>query len=137
MTTYTAALRIIGIDLDPVHLSRLLGLRPDISHRRGDEHRGKGGRRFADFAEGLWSIESSLDPVLSPAAHIEHLLERLEGCEEEMRSLKNQGVKMDLFIGVFGWDGNVGFSLPSSLLKAIGDLGFALDFDLYAFSADE
>jgi len=102
MTTYTAAIRIIGIDLDPVHLSRLLGRHPDISHRRGDERRGKGERRFADFAEGLWSIESSLDPVLSPAAHIEHLLERLEGCEEEVRSLKNQGVKMDLFIGVFG-----------------------------------
>lgn len=51
--------------------------------------------------------------------------------------MKDQGFKIDFFVGVLGVEGNVGFSLPPSLLSAIGDMGATLDFDLYAFHADE
>ena len=130
--SYSVSFRLMAKDLDPKEISQLLGMSPDDAHKRGDPNWGKQGRRYSDFSEGLWSLASDVSRDEPPAVHVKDITDRLAGCAEALDTLRLRGYRMDIFIGVFGLEGNSGFALPAEVCEVVGRLGIALDFDLYS-----
>lgn len=122
----------MGKNLDPDDVSRRLALVPGDSHRSGDPHLGKAGRRYADFSEGLWALSSSLVETASLEEHLGDIISRVGPKSDVLRELRLLGFRTDVFVGVFGQGGNSGFSISSATLAALGELGLTLEVDIYA-----
>ena len=131
MVSTKASFRIMGKDLDPFEITNLLHMHPDQSHRCGDPNISKSGRRYADYTEGLWALHSSVDETYAIDAHLEALVTKLWQHRDLLQEFKKRGYKIDMCVGIFGIDDNMGFVLKNTLLRRIMQLGVDLDFDLY------
>ncbi|HEX6903867.1 MAG TPA: DUF4279 domain-containing protein [Thermoanaerobaculia bacterium] len=132
MTTFSLSFRVMGTDLDPDLVSQILGMEPSQSHKKGDPNIGKSGRRYSDFSEGLWALSLQSKEANNLEERLSTIVELLRDREKELKSLRELGYRMDIFVGVFGEStGNLGFSIDSNLLSALGKLGLTLDFDIY------
>ena len=131
MVSTKASFRIIGKDLDPSEITNLLHMHPDQSHRCGDPNMSKSGRRYADYTEGLWAIDSSVDETHAIDAHLEALVTKLWQHRDLLQEFRNRGYKIDIFVGIFGIDDNMGLVLNNALLRRVMQLGVDLDLDLY------
>jgi hypothetical protein len=131
MVCTKASFRIIGKDLDPSEITKLLKIHPDQFHRCGDPNMSKLGRRYADFTEGLWAFHSPADETQSIDAHLEALVAKFWQHRDLLQEFRSRGYKIDIFIGIFGIDDNLGFVLKNTLLTRVMQLGVDLDLDLY------
>jgi len=131
MVSTKASFRIMGKELDPSEITNLLHMHPDQSHRCGDPNISKSGRRYADYTEGLWALHSSVDETSAIDAHLEALITKLWQHRNLLQEFKKRGYKLDIYVGIFGIDDNMGFVLKNTLLRRIMQLGVDLDLDLY------
>jgi hypothetical protein len=131
MVSTKASFRIIGKDLDPSEITNLLHMHPDQSHRCGDPNMSKSGRRYADYTEGLWAIDSAVDETHAIDAHLEALVTKLWQHRDLLQEFRNRGYRIDIFVGIFGIDDNMGLVLNNALLRRVMQLGVDLDLDLY------
>ena len=131
MVCIKASFRIIGKDLDPSEITNLLKMPPDQFHRCGDPNMSQSGRRYADYNEGFWALHSSADEAHAIDAHLEDLVTKLWEHRDVVQEFKNRGYKIDIFVGIFGIDDNIGLALKNSLLRRVMHLGVDLDLDLY------
>src|SRR5438093_9158614 len=131
MISTKASFRIMGKDLDPSEITKLLNMHPDRFHRCGDPNMSTSGRIFADYTEGLWAIDSSVDETHAMDAHLEALVTKLWQHRDLLQEFRKRGYKMDIFIGIFGIDDNTGCVLKNTLLMRVMQLGVDLDLDLY------
>ena len=131
MLTFSATFRIMGEALSPPDVSRLLGLAADEAHVKGEPRVGSAGRRYADYAEGFWCLESDLPQTASVDDHVRALASKLLGHEGALKGLRAQGYRMDIFVGIFGIDGNASVRLSPSTMGLLGRLQLDLDLDLY------
>lgn len=127
-----AGFRVMGPALDPAAVSQLLELEPTQAHRRGDPRVGKSGRRYSNFAEGLWGWRPDLAESEPLAEHLRALLDVLEPKAMVIQGLKELGLRLDLFVGVFGPEGNFALILEEELLSRLGRLGVDLVLDVYS-----
>jgi len=131
MVSTKASFRIMGKALDPSEITNLLHMHPDQAHRCGDPNIGKSGRRYADYTEGLWALHSSVDETHTIDAHLDALVTKLWQHRDLLQEFRKRGYKMDIYVGIFGIDDNVGFVLKNPLLRRVMQLGIDLDLDLY------
>jgi hypothetical protein len=122
----------MGKDLDPSDITNLLHMYPNQSHRCGDPNISKSGRRYADYTEGLWALHSSVDETSTIDAHLEALVTKLWQHRDLLQEFKKRGYKIDICVGIFGIDDNLGFVLTHTLLRRVIQLGVNLDLDLYS-----
>jgi hypothetical protein len=125
------ALRIAAVNLEPEVISQRLGLKPSKARRRGDPNIGRNNRAYSDFSSGLWLLESSLD-VEPLEKKLETLISRIQPKQAEIRALGNEGLEVEIIIGVFGDDRNAMFYLSSKVVRDLGEIGINLAFDVYA-----
>lgn len=123
--------RVMGHDLEPEEVSRLLGLEPTESHKRGDARIGRSGRHYSDYSEGLWAWRPGVSETAPLSEHLLALLGVLEPKAATLKRLRKLGQRMDVFIGLFGPDSNFEFALSADLLERMGRLGIDLEFDVY------
>ena len=121
----------MGKDLDPSEITNLLHMHPDQSHRCGDPNISKSGRRYANYTEGLWALHASVDETSAIDVHLEALAAKLWQHRDLLQEFSKRGYKIDICVGIFGIDDNMGFVLKSTLLRRVMQLGVDLDFDLY------
>jgi hypothetical protein len=131
MVSTKASFRVMGKDLDPSEITTLLNMHPDTFHCCGDSSVGKSGRRYADYTEGLWAFDSSVDETCSINEHLESIVTKLWKHRDLLQEFRNRGYKIDIFVGIFGIDDNLGFVLQNTLLRRVMQLGVDLDLDLY------
>ena len=131
MISTKASFRIMGKDLDPSEITKLLHMPPDQAHRCGDPHISEAGHRYADYTEGLWALDSSVDETHAIAAHLEALVAKLWPHRVLLQEFSQRGYKMDILVGLFGIDDNMGCVLKNTLLRHVMQLGVDLDLDLY------
>jgi hypothetical protein len=131
MVSIKASFRIMGKDLDPSEITNVLHMHPDQAHRCGDPNMNRSGRRYADYTEGLWAIDSAVDATSAIDAHLEALVTKLWKHRDLLQEFSNRGYKIDIYVGIFGIDDNVGFVLQNTLLRRVMQLGVDLDLDLY------
>lgn len=131
MSEAKAAFRIMGVQLDPAAVTMRLRLSPALAHRAGDPNIGPSGRRYADFREGLWAIESRLPKETALEKHLDALVEIIKSRNAELSELRTFGHRMDVYLSIFDVSGDEGFSFSADLLEPLGRLGIGLTLDVY------
>ena len=133
---FSVSFRIIGDTLEPSKLTKLLGLYPQIAHKKGEPNTGKSksGKivNYAPFNTGLWCIDSKLDECSTLQEHLINLIECIEPKKDILAELKNEGFKMDFYCGYFfSAPSQAGISLTNCVLKRITELGIDFGIALY------
>ena len=124
----SVSLGIYGDDLDPEEITRILGLSPTSSHRRGDRMRPDG----APFQTGAWGYQVASDDAPEAADLVlGRLLDRLPSDPALWTGLGQQyDIRIFFCIGFEGW--NKGFCLSARNIQRSATLGVRVEFDLYA-----
>ena len=133
---YHVSFRIGGDELDPLEITEILGIVPDLAHKKGDKNTtvSKKGKiiEFSPFSCGLWSIKSKNDEYADLEYHIKSLLILLYPLKDRLIELSNRGYKMDMFCGVFVHEVHqAGFSLSPDTLLKLGELSTELGICIY------
>ncbi len=125
-----ATLRIVGDDLDPSEISRLLGRKPTTAQHKGKTIVGHntGQTRIAKF--GMWSLQATSREPEDLDGQISEILGQLSDDPEVWRTIGLR-YKVDLFCGLFMKSGNEGLSLSSGALLALGIRQIDIGFDIY------
>jgi Domain of unknown function (DUF4279) len=125
-----ACLRIFGDDLDPEHLTSILGKRPTRFERKGDVTHGKvaGQKRVAKT--GAWHIEAANCKPGDLDRQIDEIFFGMTDDRERWRDVGTQ-YRVDLYCGLFMRNADEGISLSAATLALLGDRGIQLAICLY------
>ena len=122
------SLRVIGDDLDPDEVTRLLGHPPTRIRRKGDAMTDSGSVR-APFSS--WCLQAPVSTEADVDAQVEWLFSRLTSDLSIWKDLSSRS-KVDLYGGLFLEAENRGFSLSPKTLGEIAKRGVSLGFEIYA-----
>ena len=125
----SVSLCLYGDDLDPDALTRLLGLAPTHSPRKGEPRKKPG---LPPFPQGAWihKVERRTGPGAVDLA-LGCLLDQLPADPALWAALaERHEVRLSLSVSFEGW--NKGFTLGPRTLQRVAALGVRLDVDLYA-----
>ena len=130
MQRSAATLRIVGDDLIPAEVSRLLGCAPSIAQKKGEVLIGKktGTKRIA--RTGMWRLQSMEREPENLDEQIEEILGKVTGDIETWQALTRR-FRVDLFCGLFMGRGNEGLAISPGALFALGQRGIELALDVY------
>jgi hypothetical protein len=128
---YSASLRVMGPIFD--FESNALGLQPTHTHQRGDLSLAK-----RPYPTDAWIYDAPVPDDQPLDAHIQELWSKLRGRKQELLALREQYLKIDIFLGYrsdCAWDG---FEVsPKSLEMFIDlDLPFYVSVVFSEFGAD-
>ena len=124
-------LRIIGDNLSPDEITKLLGVSPTKSEKKGDVTIGKVSKTQRVAKTGRWSIESNLPDEIDVEIKINNLLDIVSNDNHVWSEINNK-YKTDIFCGLFMEAENRGFSLSVKTLNRLASLGIEVGFDIYA-----
>lgn len=122
-------LRIFGDDLDPVEITRLMGVEPTACARKGDADRIRSGRDLV-ARSGSWRLALDASAPGNLNAQISAILAKLPDDLSVWRELSRR-YRCDIFCGLFMHDGNEGAELQPDVLAMLGDRGLRLGLDIY------
>ena len=124
---FCVSLLILGDDLNPDEITRLLGASPTEAHRKGDEVQGRKSPRTA--TTGDWSIKTERS-TRDIEQQLTQLFAGLSSDPAVWKSLTSR-YHAELFCGVFlSWFGH-GFSMTPNLHRLLADRNLVIIFDIY------
>lgn len=131
-----ACLNILGDDLIPDEVSRLLGAEPTSARTRGEILIGKasGHRRVA--RTGVWSLRAQDRLPGDLNAQIHEIFARLSGDPAVWAQLQSR-FELNLFCGLFMDARNNGETISPANLRLLGERGVELQLDIYTPEPDE
>jgi hypothetical protein len=135
---FSVALTIHADDLDPNEITRVLGVQPDQTQRKGVPLPPRGDRPPRVPQIGMWSI--NLRPEQTPVCDVETAIARVLDQITVPLDVWHQaraGASVRIFVGLSLDDYNRGFGIDPPLLRRAADLGISLDFDIYNDTDDE
>ena len=121
-------LRIGGVE--PERVTQLLGLTPTKSIRKGEPRVGRSGRRYADQPDHIWLLEEERASSGELSVALAKLLRDLGPRAEQLRAVASEA-RVDVFVGVFPLEANLGLSLDSAVLLDLGRLHLNVELDIY------
>jgi hypothetical protein len=117
---------ISGLELDPDEISKLLGIRPDHSHRKGDVKQLRSDKTITR-KNGNWSLRSKLSDYEPLEMHLDALLDRLKGKEAVIKALAEEN---EIRFGCDLWEA-IGVELPAHIIRGIADFNASLGITIY------
>jgi hypothetical protein len=126
-----ATLRIIGNDLVPDEITRLLRCEPTSAQFKGEVLRGKSTLRQRTARTGSWYLEVADRTPDDLNGQIMEIVGRLNPDSDVWVSLANR-FRMDVFCGLFMAKSGEGFTLSPEALLALGSRRIEFDLCLYA-----
>ena len=125
-----ATLRIVGDNLDPTEITRLLGCAPDAAQTRGEEIAARSGGSVRIARKGMWRLSATDREPEDLDAQIRELLSKLTDDLTVWASIAERH-RVDLFCGLFMREGNEGLSITPESLAALGLRRIELGLDIY------
>lgn len=125
-----ATLRIMGDNLDPTEITRLLGCAPDAAQTRGEEIPARKGGSVRIARIGMWRLSATDREPGDLDAQIRDLLSKLTDDLTVWTSIAERH-RVDLFCGLFMHKGNEGLSITPESLAALGLRRIELGLDIY------
>lgn len=129
----TITLRIQHDELDPEEVTRLMGFEPDRSNRKGDP---RSNPDYAPFRTGNWAYKPTHDESLPFAEQLGMVCDMVVQSRAQLDQLKRRGFYIDVFVGIFGDDSNVCFTVSPSELLILGSVGIPFVLDVYTDCAE-
>jgi hypothetical protein len=128
-------LRVMGDDLDPADITRLLGHAPTRAHAKGQTwtSRTTGSERIHKF--GAWILITDDAEPEDIDAQAAALLSKVTPDLAIWREIAAR-FEIDLFCGLFMEDSNESGNLSARTLLALGERGIELALDIYASPDD-
>ena len=123
-------MRIIGDDLDPAEITRLLGCAPSAAQTRGEQIFGRNGASVRIAGTGAWQLEATDREPEDLDGQIKELLSKLTD-DVTVWTLIAEKYRVDLFCGLFMNQSNEGLSITPESLAALGLRGIELGLDIY------
>jgi len=125
-----ATLRIIGDDLVPEEITRVLHCEPTRAAIKGQVIRGKSSRRERTARSGSWCLEVADRTPDDLNGQIMEIMGRVNRDPEVWASLAKR-FRLDIFCGLFMAKTGEGLSLSPEALLALGTRQIELDLCLY------
>lgn len=126
-----ASLRISSDTMSFEWITDQLGISADIGGNAGDPGPGTSTRRST-----LWVLKSGLSNEHLLAEHITALLDRLTGRDAALATIAEH-CRLEIFAGAFADNGQIGETVPWTILKALGERQIDLNLDLYPAGSSE
>ena len=127
LTEYTAAICFYGDELDPDHITRVLGKSPTKSRRKGDVEDGKA----RQATTGNWILDAPACKTNDLNSQIEEMLRDSTPDTKVWHGISTS-YKGRLFCGLFLNSMNEGQSISPHSLSLLAERGLALDLDIYS-----
>ena len=124
-----ASLRIIGDDLDPNEITKMLGAAPTQAARMGERRAGKSGREIV-ARTGSWRLEAAEREPGDLDAQLREIFAQVTSDLAVWSELRRH-FRCDLFCGLFLDDGNESLDLEPETLGLIAARGLRLCLDIY------
>lgn len=125
-----ASFRLMGVGLEPDVVTQLMGVEPESAHRKGEARQGRARGRLAPFREGLWSY-SAKSEGRSLEEQLDEIIQLIRPRSERIKELVAQGMRADVFVGIFSDDANAAFTIEPLTLERLADLELRLELDIY------
>jgi len=129
-------LRIMGDDLIPDVITKLLGVSPTHAETKGDKIVGKKTGHVRIAKSGMWRLCASDCEPEDMDGQVERILSQMTGDLTVWQSITKK-YHADLFCGLFMRGSNEGLTISSQSLAALGARGIEMDLDIYAGDEDE
>lgn len=127
-----ATLAIYGKSLDPAKITRMLGVAPTQSFKRGHRQ----GMNSPPTRHGAWVLEVRGEAPDSPEVQLAKLLKKLPYSKKLWKELNSKyTVRICFGLHMMGW--NKGFGFRPDLIDRIAKMGIELAFDIYAYGEEE
>ncbi|QJE97708.1 DUF4279 domain-containing protein [Luteolibacter luteus] len=128
--SYTHAwLRVMGEDVDPDEVTAIVGVSPTSTQRRGNPVEGHPGKTYS--RGGWWIGTEGLLGSKDARHHLDWILEKVPGKEQEFMELHRRGYLVDVCVRWDSRHGHGGPTISPKQMKALADLGVDLWFDVY------
>jgi len=124
-------LRIMGDDLIPDVITKLLGVSPTHAETKGDKIVGKKTGHVRIAKSGMWRLCASDCEPEDMDRQVERILSQMTGDLNVWQSITKK-YHADLFCGLFMRGSNEGLTISSQSLAALGARGIEMDLDIYA-----
>jgi len=124
------SIRIIGDDLVPDEITKLLGCTPTNSYFKGEVVRRIKTGQEVTKKSGIWLLETTDSEPENIDMQVSELLGKLTEDLAVWSNIKSR-FKIDLFCGLFMEESNEGAEISSGTLKALGERGIMLSLDIY------
>ncbi len=129
-------LRIMGDDLIPGEITKLLGASPTHSETKGDKIVGKKTGLVRIANTGMWRLCALDREPEDMDGQIHEILSQMTPDLAVWQSITKQ-YNADLFCGLFMRVGNEGLTISSESLAALGARGIEMGLDIYAGDDEE
>jgi hypothetical protein len=129
--TYST-LRIFSDDMPPESVTRLIGVEPTKSFRKGDSHtRGRLRRK----ANGWFYSTEALSKSKDTRCHLDLVLSVLDGKDTAIKALHDAGCKIDITSYYVSTGQGGPWLMPPQMLR-LGMLGIGVWWDVYFHGGD-
>jgi hypothetical protein len=129
--TYST-LRVFADEVNPVEITKALGIVPTKSFQKGEPHSNVLFRK----THGWFYSTAQLTPSKDTRRHIDLILEVLNGKGEVIEALRQRGCKLDI-MSYWVSHGQGGPALWSHQMFKLGTLGIEVWWDIYFADKDE
>jgi len=126
---------VTGFACDPDHITKLLGIQPDVVWRIGDDLSFTSDRKRTDNG---WGIESKVSNTVDLDAHVAAILRVIGNAKSNFKHLP-QGSTISLSCGITVNQGPGGPSMVFSpqMVAILAELGAEISIDLYCLNCPE
>jgi hypothetical protein len=128
-------LRIIGDDLVPEEITKLLGIAPTHARKKGEKWAGPKTGRVIIAKFGTWQLRAADHEPENVDAQIQEILSQTTGDLAVWRSITEKQ-RVDLFCSLFMAETNEGLAISPRSLTALTERGIELSLDIYAPTDD-
>jgi hypothetical protein len=128
----TATLAVYGKTLDPVKVTKLLGVEPTASFKHGYRR----GPNSKPMRHGAWFLQVRGEAPDDPEVQLAKLLKKLPDSTELWKDL-NSKYTVQIRFGLHMTEWNKGFGFTPDLLKRISRMGVCVQFDIYAYGEED
>jgi hypothetical protein len=131
--SYKLSLSVFHPEIAPSTMTTALGMEPDGAHRAGDPRRTATGTLLGGaYDRSFWRHRFPTPDDSDFPGFLHRVAVSLQPHRTFLRSLRETGGDLELFVGLFAEGKNIGATIPYDLMSILADLGIDIGLDIYA-----
>lgn len=120
------SLRVVGDELCPEEITRVLCCQPTECRKKGDEIESK--KFIRKSPTGVWLLRSNGASTIDDA--VTALLDQVSNDRSVWQNLTKQ-FRAEFFVGIFSDTTQAGITLTASTIQRLSELGLSIGLDVY------